>query len=317
MPNTVNRALITPTTGSLPNAWGTSALNVNFTSMDGIVGGVQTVSLSASNVSLTASTTSITPGAGPFQADNFLIKFTGTISTNVVVTFPMPGFYIVSNNCVGNFWVKARASGTGNVIGLPPGKAIHIWTDGTNCDFANMPDVGSFMDLAVSTTPVWFNACTVLPWLLCDGSTYSTASYTALAAMLGSTFGGNGSSTFGVPDLQSRVRVALATAGVGRITFGVAGFTSTVWGAAGGSQNPQTHSHAASVTDPGHTHNYTTNDTTSSGTAGGTTQYMRNPTLTATVSGTTGISVSIGSSGSGSSGNMQPTLVHGITLIKT
>jgi microcystin-dependent protein len=37
-------------------------------------------------------------------------------------------------------------------------------------------------------------------WLRCDGSTYSVATYQALAAVLGSTYGGN-STTFQVPNL--------------------------------------------------------------------------------------------------------------------
>lgn len=285
--------------------------------VDAMFGGVQIVSLSASNVSLTAGTGSITPTGGANQASNGVLVFSGTISTNIIVTFPYPGFYILNNQCVGNFYVQVRAAGTGNVVGLPPGQAVHVYGNGTNMEFVNMPPVGAFLDLCTNTTPKWMTACTVLPYLLCDGSTYSTASYTALFAMLGSTFGGNGVSTFGVPDLQSRVRVAMATSGVGRITFPVAGFTATTWGAAGGNQNPQTHSHAASVTDPGHTHNYTTNDVTGSATTGAATQYMRTPTLSTTVSATTGISVTIGTSGGGSSGNLQPTLVHGLTFVKT
>lgn len=41
-------------------------------------------------------------------------------------------------------------------------------------------------------------------WLLCDGSTKTIAQFPALAAVLGTTFGGNGSTTFGVPNLQRR-----------------------------------------------------------------------------------------------------------------
>jgi microcystin-dependent protein len=44
-------------------------------------------------------------------------------------------------------------------------------------------------------------------WLRCDGSIYSISEFTALFSIVNNTFGGNGHSTFGVPDLQGRVPV--------------------------------------------------------------------------------------------------------------
>jgi len=44
-------------------------------------------------------------------------------------------------------------------------------------------------------------------YLFCDGSTYSIASYTALYAVIGNIYGGDGTTTFAVPDLQMRVPV--------------------------------------------------------------------------------------------------------------
>lgn len=41
-------------------------------------------------------------------------------------------------------------------------------------------------------------------WLLCDGTIYNSVDYPDLAAKLGTTYGGNGTTTFGVPDLISR-----------------------------------------------------------------------------------------------------------------
>ena len=42
-------------------------------------------------------------------------------------------------------------------------------------------------------------------YLLCDGTVYNIADYTDLGALLGSTYGGNGTTTFGVPDTRGRV----------------------------------------------------------------------------------------------------------------
>lgn len=42
-------------------------------------------------------------------------------------------------------------------------------------------------------------------WLPCDGRQLSISEYDALYALLGTTYGGDGVSTFGLPDLQGRV----------------------------------------------------------------------------------------------------------------
>ena len=44
-------------------------------------------------------------------------------------------------------------------------------------------------------------------WAQCTGSILSIAQNTALFALLGTTYGGNGQSTFGLPDLRSRTPI--------------------------------------------------------------------------------------------------------------
>lgn len=44
-------------------------------------------------------------------------------------------------------------------------------------------------------------------WAFCDGTIMSIAQNTALFALLGTTYGGNGQSTFALPDLRSRAVV--------------------------------------------------------------------------------------------------------------
>jgi microcystin-dependent protein len=44
-------------------------------------------------------------------------------------------------------------------------------------------------------------------WAFCDGQILSIASNTALFSLLGTTFGGNGQTTFALPDLRGRVAV--------------------------------------------------------------------------------------------------------------
>jgi microcystin-dependent protein len=44
-------------------------------------------------------------------------------------------------------------------------------------------------------------------WSLCNGNIYPISQNSALFALLGATYGGNGSSTFAIPDLRSRVAI--------------------------------------------------------------------------------------------------------------
>lgn len=50
-------------------------------------------------------------------------------------------------------------------------------------------------------------------WFFCDGSLLPISQYQALYSLLGTTFGGDGRTTFGLPDLRGRVPVG---AGVGQ-----------------------------------------------------------------------------------------------------
>lgn len=42
-------------------------------------------------------------------------------------------------------------------------------------------------------------------WMLCNGQTVSISQYDALFTLLGTTYGGDGQTTFGLPDLRGRV----------------------------------------------------------------------------------------------------------------
>jgi prepilin-type N-terminal cleavage/methylation domain-containing protein len=60
----------------------------------------------------------------------------------------------------------------------------------------------------------WPGATAPTGFLMCDGTIYNSASYPNLAPVLGSTFGGNGTTTFGVPDFRGRLIVGLNTIAV-------------------------------------------------------------------------------------------------------
>ncbi|WP_025129864.1 phage tail protein [Pseudomonas sp. PH1b] len=46
-------------------------------------------------------------------------------------------------------------------------------------------------------------------WLVCEGQILPFQQYVALASLLGTRFGGNGSTTFGLPDLRGRVALGM------------------------------------------------------------------------------------------------------------
>lgn len=236
-PVTVNGGLIIPNTGDLVGTWGSTAVNPDLVALDGALWGVQTISVSSTNVILTSPSFTPTPSAGPTQCQNAVLAFTGALTANVQVTLPIPGFYIIDNQTTGAFVLSFRAIGAGKVIGVAPGEVQHIYNDGTNVKFANLGRVGATEIWAgYSAIPAWVAACTTKPYLLCDGSVYNYSDYPALGPILGSKFGGNGVSTFGVPDLQGRYPIPYDGTGT-RITTAGCGINGQTIGAAGGVQD--------------------------------------------------------------------------------
>ncbi len=61
-------------------------------------------------------------------------------------------------------------------------------------------------------------------WLFCNGAIYAAQLYPMLYSLLGDWYGGNGTSTFGVPDLRTRVPVHSAdgNAGIGLSAYQLA-----------------------------------------------------------------------------------------------
>lgn len=325
---TGNRYFNTPLTGDLPGAWGTTAINTNMAAIDGMLGGFATISLSAATtfaLSLpTGASTGLSPGAGPSQSQNALIKFTGVLSGNAVVQFTMPGFYIIHNACtVGSFYIQlANVSGSGNKIGAPPGRKCHVFFDGTDMDYVDMPEVGSALDLHQSGTalPAWMTACTVSPYLIKDGTVYNVSTYPALGAALGSTFGGNGATTFGVPDERQRVRLPIDPSNsVGRVTSVIA----NAYNQANGSQFTQSHQHTGTTGTDSPDHSHSTGQLSSIVAAAGPAAGADPSYYTASGGNTGGASArhthtfTSDAYGSGNAQNIQPSIISFLCLIKT
>lgn len=155
-------------------------------------------------------------------------------------------------------------------------------------------------------------------WLFCDGRAVSRATYPALyATIFGAYGGGDGSTTFNLPDLRGRVPAGVDIMGgvaAGRLT--TATMNGTGLASIGGAERVTlteaqipAHVHANALTDPGHAHSYTRRggvihqDGATAATVA--TQDVTDTTGTST----TGISLSNASiGGGGAHSNVQPTL---------
>jgi microcystin-dependent protein len=332
-PTTPNIALTVPNTGDLVGTWGAVALNPDFVALDGMLGGVTTLSLGAAALTILTIPTAgtIAPTAGPNQSQNACINIIGIISGNQVIQLTMPGRYVFHNqmyNSPYTFYVQLTSIGNGRKVGLPPGKKTTVFHDGTNVDFVDQPDPGTAYDLHGGVLlgnvvlPAWMTACTVAPYLLKNGTIYTMSQYPALGNILGNTFGGDGVSTFAVPDEMARVRIPFDANSTGRMTSPI---SATVMGSTGGEQSHlltvaelATHTHI--VSDP--THSHADGFTFQAGVgAGGTSlqeqfavgnanaPWSTSPSATNITNQNTG--------GNGAHNNVQPGIVSFLPLIKT
>lgn len=78
-------------------------------------------------------------------------------------------------------------------------------------------------------------------WSLCDGQILSIAQNSALFSLLGTTYGGNGRSTFALPDLKGRFPLHSSNGSAGP------GLTARAWGQKAGSENAILPAHTHSL----------------------------------------------------------------------
>ncbi len=297
---TPNVQLEEPARGDQVGVWDTP-VNGNMTTLDLVVGGIATVPLTNANVVLSAA---------QYKARN--ITFTGALSATCAITFPtsFTKSYEVQNLCSGSSaFLIQLLNGVGQSVCIPPGEIVDVVNDGTNIKFKNLGRIGEYCDVAYGAIPNWVAACSVPPYLLCNGTTFSSATYPVLNVLLSGTT---------LPDARGRARYAF-DAGTGRIST-VIGAPNTV-GGAGGDQLLQVHSHAntatANVTDPGHVHSH---GVVSVGDAfqGGINPLPDQATNTGSaVTGiTVGVVMSNANAGSGGAQNMPPVYIGGITMIR-
>lgn len=65
------------------------------------------------------------------------------------------------------------------------------------------------MEGVISEIRLWAANFTPQNWMFCQGQILPIQQYTALFSLLGTTYGGNGMTNFGLPDLRGRVPVGV------------------------------------------------------------------------------------------------------------
>ena len=179
-----------------------------------------------------------------------VINCSGTWTLNITAAATLgDGFtFAVRNSGTGAITIDPTLGETINnltTIVVGAGDFVIVYCDGTG-----------FSTVGGSSSPsgamsAYAGASAPSGWLFCYGQTVSRTNYAALFLAIGTTYGaGDGSTTFGLPDIRGRVIAGKDNMGgtaASRLTSPVAGSTL---GASGGSQ-----SHTLSATEmPAHTH---------------------------------------------------------------
>lgn len=332
---TANTGLVVDPTGSNVGTWADNVTNVDYIAIDGFIGGVQSVSLSNVPVTLSAPATfTATPGGGPYQSQNRVLRFTGTLTADVTVTLPMPASYIVENLTTGAFDVTLRgATAATEVIAIPQGESVEIYNDGSRVRFMGLGRMGEMSHWAgLTSMPSWVGKCTVKPYLMCDDTVYNVSDYPYLGARFLGKFGGNGVTTFANPDMRGRVPLAY-DGSANRITTAGCGIDGDTIGSAGGSQNitlaanqiPSiTSVNAAQSISVSSSGNHIPTATTTwqvANLTGGSgvkvSQYTGNLVDVTSLSGDNSISVTYTNASQQASIVVQPSIVTGIWVVKT
>jgi microcystin-dependent protein len=140
----------------------------------------------------------------------------------------------------GNLAVTGTSTFTGasTFTGIPSGPTASAGTNTTQLAttafvLANANPTGGIMMWGTGTAPTG--------WLLCAGAAVSRSTYSALFAIIGTTFGvGDGSTTFNLPNYTNRMPYGTTVA--------------TTGGSANAIVVSHTHTATSVVTDPGHVH---------------------------------------------------------------
>jgi microcystin-dependent protein len=118
-----------------------------------------------------------------------------------------------------------------------------LGTGVASTDAVNVAQLATINSVITGTIQMWPTVTAPTGYLLCTGTAVSRSTYSALFAVIGTTFGsGDGSTTFNLPNYSDKFPIGSGTIGA--------------LAATGGSKDAIVVSHTHSITDPGHTHTY-------------------------------------------------------------
>lgn len=137
--------------------------------------------------------------------------------------------------------------------------------------------VGAILPYAGTTAPQG--------WLFCNGQNVSRTTYATLFAAIGTTHGvGDGSTTFGLPDLRGRAvfgKDDMGGSATNRITVGNSGLSGVTLGASGGDEKLFAHNHGyTGGQNVNHQHGYSRFADLGAGFVAGAMIYQVNGTIT-------------------------------------
>ena len=329
---TTQRGLLQPTVGGDSGVWG-GYLNTNATTINKMFGNILEVAV-ASGATLTLA-----------NMEYGIIRFTGTLTGNVDVTFQhVEGSWLIDNQTTGNFYVRLKTTAASTAtIGIPQGATSQVYIDATSAvrqgfKFVDVDKPGTIWQTMYDTAPVWLNGCTsdgstlLLPWISCDGEEYAQATYPYLYSILGITWVNTGgrpnpaAGNFRVPDFRNEVLVSVMPTSP-RLTSGVSGLAGQNTGSQVYAESVAlTQAQLPQVTPAGTVALVSSTITTSvqGGIGGGGSNSLAaaggTGSSTTTSSAITAASLSF--TGTPFGGNqaltsVQPTTVHGLTFVKT
>ena len=198
---TPNVGIEEPASGDYVGTWD-QPVNNNSTLLDLLIGGTATVTINSTSITLISS---------QFRCKTLI--FSSTLTANTVVTFPssFTKSYEILNSCTGSSaFTLTLQSGAGLHVCPPPGEFVDIINTGTNFYFKNLGRVGSLWEHGGSSVPNWIVGCSQLPYLICDGTSFSSATYPILSNYLGGIT---------LPDLRGVSRATL-NQGTARLSIG-------------------------------------------------------------------------------------------------
>ena len=126
--------------GEQSGVWG-STTNTNWTLIEQAVAGVQTITMSNSNYTLT------NLNGVSDEARNMVLVVQGTNSGiyQVIIPVNQPKMYVVSNQTTGGYAITIGTTGVGGtLISIPNGVTAQVYTDGTNTYSAQTGSAGNF-----------------------------------------------------------------------------------------------------------------------------------------------------------------------------